>query len=291
MNALSGKNIPLPANSTFIGVLTKEFNETKADIIEVLRKAKKVCTTSDCWSSRAQHFLGVTAHIINEETLERYSFLVAFRKITGRTTYDVLGQSLFDIHNEYGLNIEKLTHTVTDGGSNYCKAFRVYGNTTSGSTLDETLNEESDDEMILESSDDEDIEIDDIEIIGNELDLERIQIDSDFTQLDETSEVINGANNVVLPKQMRCGSHIFSLVSGTGFQKCLAPQTKKSLDVIFRKLRRVWSIVRRSSIAKEICQQICGRMLVVPNDTRWNSLYDACKVVLSLKINVSKYDL
>lgn len=193
---------------------------------------------------------------------------------------------MFDIHNEYGLNINKLTHTVTDGGSNYCKAFRTYG--TTSSTFDEAIHEDSDDEIIYESDDDDEMGTDDIEIVGNELDLDRIQSDADMNQIDEADDMIIGANNVVLPKQMRCGSHIFNLVSGSGFQKYLTPSTKKSLNLIFRKLRRVWSVVQRSSIAKEICQQICGRMLVIPNDTRWNSLYDACKVVLSLKDKVSK---
>lgn len=88
----------------------------------------------------------------------------------GRCTYDVLGQILFDIHNEFGLNIEKLTHTVTVGGSNYCKAFRVFGvNQNSTQNQEPSHNEEPDEDDEYRFSDDEDEYEDEDDIEGHDI--------------------------------------------------------------------------------------------------------------------------
>lgn len=112
--------------------------------------------------------------------------------------------------------------------------------------------------------------------------MEEIQTDESLDQ----AEVILGKNNVVLPKQERCSSHQCSIVGGKDFEKKLPPQVKKSLNFLLRKLRRVWSLVIKSCLAKKNCSRICKRMVAIPNATRWNSKYDACKVVFSLKDTV-----
>lgn len=263
-----------------------------------MAKARKVCTTSDIWSKRGQSFIGVTAHYLDEYRLERFSFLLAFRRAIGRSTYDILGQHLYDIHNEFGLNIDKLTHTVTDGGSNYCKAFRKF-EWPIGHQQETTFQPEddSDEENLYtdstdEEDDDEDVHIDD-DVVACEINLNRIGNEFDDFDEDENinqiecNDIILGTNNILLPKQMRCCSHSLNNITSRDFEKNLPNAAKKALRFCLRKLRRVWGFVCRSPLAKEIVQPICGRMLVIPNDTRCNALYDACRVVLSLRDHVS----
>ena len=46
-------------------------------------------------------------------------------RIVGRHTYDVLGASIEQIHNSFGLS-GKITATITDNGSNFIKAFSLF---------------------------------------------------------------------------------------------------------------------------------------------------------------------
>lgn len=295
--ALSGKDIELPGGQVFQTTLKNQYDEQKQLIIEAMSKSRKVCTTSDAWTKGGKSFLGVTAHYIDETTLKRYSFLLAFRRIFGRSTYDVLGKLMYDIHNEFGLNVDKITHTVTDGGSNYCKAFRIYGTETAVVHTEVDSDQETTiaNESAEEGDNDEDDYEEDDDIVAYEIDMNKIQ--GDYDELDpvdksneiENSGLIEGAEDVTLPKQMRCCSHRLNNVTSRDFQKNLPKNTRKALRSCMRKLHRVWGLVRRSTLAREIVQRVCGRMLVIPNNTRWNALFDASVVVLSLREKVNNF--
>lgn len=208
MSGATGRPINLPGVDMFNKVLGEKYEQTKLALIKELQAARKVCTASDVWSARGYSYIGMSAHFINEKTLERKSFLLAFRRIKGKCTYDVLGRIMYEIHNEFGLKIEKLTHCITDGGSNYCKAFRIFGFTTTREEgtdeqtdeQDEDLSEFEDEEDELEGETDDCDDID-IDIVANIIDLEEIRTDY------EDIERIVG-EDVVLPKQMRCCSHM-----------------------------------------------------------------------------------
>ena len=197
VNALSENELDLPGQNVFQNTLKEEYDKQKQIITSALAKSKKVCTTSDAWSKGGKSFLGVTGHYIDEISLKRRSFLLAFRRITGRSTYDVLGKLIHDIHTEFGLNIQKITHTVTDGGSNYCKAFRVYG-TTSETPIqleNDSGQEDSDEEFMDEEDnnedDDEYIHLDN-DVIAYEIDMNRMREDYDeFDHEDNSNEIEN----------------------------------------------------------------------------------------------------
>lgn len=300
LNGISGREIPLPAATTFTVIMANQYEETKSKVIELLSKAIKVCTTTDAWSARGQHFVGMTAHVIDENTLARRSFLLAFRIITGRLTYDVLGRQIHEIHSEFRLGIEKLTFTLTDGGSNYCKAFRMFG--INSEEIDQIVipvdeqeieqgnEQEIEQEMIDNDSDSDEIaeddDLNDIDIIANQLDLESIQSDE---YAGESSDFIFGPDDIVLPKQMRCCAHLLCLSNGKDFDDALPTATSKALNTCLCKLRRVWSLLSYSNIAKEACKNITGQILPVPNATRWNAKYDAIKAVLGVKDKVNRY--
>lgn len=90
-----------------------------------LDKASWVCTTADSWTSRRKSFLGVTVHWLTPE-LKRVSGCLAIRRVIGKCDYEVLAKLLESIHEEFEVT-KKVTATITDNGSNFVKAFRIYG--------------------------------------------------------------------------------------------------------------------------------------------------------------------
>lgn len=124
----------------------------KSIIIKKLSAVNYVATTTDCWSARQRSYLGVTCHWIDNTSLERHSAALACRPVKGSHTFDVLAAALEEIHSEYHIR-EKVTRTTTDSGSNFLKAFRLYGEEEatnvqeeSDSTLDDATEDQSESE-------------------------------------------------------------------------------------------------------------------------------------------------
>ncbi|GAA6102325.1 uncharacterized protein LOC117808543 [Tachysurus ichikawai] len=103
--------------------------------------------------TRQRSYLGVTCHWIDNTSLERHSAALACRPVKGSHTFDVLAAALEEIHSEYQIR-EKVTRTTTDSGSNFLKAFRLYGEEEatnvqedSDSTLDDATEDQSESEV------------------------------------------------------------------------------------------------------------------------------------------------
>lgn len=97
----------------------------KAILTTMLESASWVCTTADAWTSRRRSFVGVTVHWLTPD-LVRKSGCLAVRRVIGTANYEVLAKLLESVNAEFGI-INKLTATITDNGSNFVKAFRVFG--------------------------------------------------------------------------------------------------------------------------------------------------------------------
>jgi len=101
--------------------------QLKNKMLETIKATDFISTTADCWSSRRRAFLGVTAHWLTKD-LKRVSVCLALRRITEAHTYDVLAGHLESVHSGFGLvPARNLIETVTDGGSNILKSFKVFG--------------------------------------------------------------------------------------------------------------------------------------------------------------------
>ena len=83
-----------------------------------------VATTTDCWSARGRSYIGVTAHLIDVDSLERRYVVLFCKRLKGSHTFDVLTTALEDIHAEYAIR-EKVVKNTADNGSNFVKAFYV----------------------------------------------------------------------------------------------------------------------------------------------------------------------
>lgn len=106
---------------------------------------------------------------------------------------------------------------------------------------------------------------------------------------DNTMDIENyfGASNtpephqndgIKLPPQRRCLPHLLNLLQKDFETKYLTGIAKKSLFSTLDKLRTLWLLTHRSSLAKTISKSVLGYVLITPNDTRWNSRYDAVKM-------------
>ena len=101
------------------------FVEQRDNLKTQLKAASWVCTTADCWSSRRKSFLGITVHWYNSD-LERKSACLAVRRVIGKCDYEVIARLLESVYEEFEIT-SKVSATVTDNGSNFLKAFRLFG--------------------------------------------------------------------------------------------------------------------------------------------------------------------
>src|SRR5206468_4750871 len=109
--------------------LTKHLNDRylsmNKSITENIKTVNHICTTADIWSVNHQSYMGMTGHWI-DDNLVRHSVALACRRMLGSHTYDRIAEIMSEVHSSFGIEVSKLTHTITDGASNFRKAFEVF---------------------------------------------------------------------------------------------------------------------------------------------------------------------
>ncbi len=222
-----------------------------------LEDANHVCVTADIWSDARRSFLGMTAHTLTAKDgcVERKSYALACKRIKGTHSYDVIAQALMDILESYNIQF-KVAGIITDNGSNFCKAFKVF---SADQTLTGEVGSDSQDE---EEEEDEEIE---------------------FIELGSILEDSPADRPILLPPHYRCAAHTLSLVATKDSEAALKPTTSEYTKIFrstFAKLQAVWNLYNRSPKfadsfkAKFETEQ---KGLLTPNATRWNSTFDAVK--------------
>lgn len=161
LESISGCKLKIPSRQKLVSTLEKESQSIKEALIKQLKDQRYLCATADVWSSHAQSYLGVTIHFLNKGH-ERESYLLAFKQMKNRQTYDVLAEALDSIFKEYEIDVSKITHIVTDGGSSFCKLFKQYGDQIDAVVLTRSDESTSDDVSDREDASDENDEEDEI---------------------------------------------------------------------------------------------------------------------------------
>lgn len=280
---VAGRQIAIPTTKRFMETLDRQFEEMKEELKSFLKDQQYVCVTCDVWSARARSFLGVTVHAISKQ-YERESYVLAFRPLKGKQTFDVLAKEMCAIFREFGLTVEKITNVVTDGGSAFCKSFRIYGKRNDELIIEDNTDELNDDDDAI------DLRMPFMEhngeyLLSNVIDLsngsENVESqETESTQSDdENSEQSYEPNEeetetIELPPQRRCVSHHLNLVSND-FERELSGSAKTAYISAKSKLHALWVLTSRSSTAKAICIETIGCTLLMPVVTRWNSTFDA----------------
>ena len=209
----------------------------------------------------------MTVHWLDPLTRNRQHAVLACSRLKGRHTYDVLTEVLVDIHYKFNIN-EKVTRTTTDNGSNFVKAFVQSATEAATLPLPPPSTSSSDDEDQPEDRDDDDDPVD-----HDQDDLEAVEVDNIL------EEAIEGGS--ILPTHMRCAAHTFNLVATADAGKALDESStfRSTYRKTLAKAQALWNQQSRSTVSADIIMDGLNRRLVVPNSTRWNSLYDSINVL------------
>ncbi|XP_046604998.1 uncharacterized protein LOC124297738 [Neodiprion virginianus] len=232
-------------------------------------RATVVCTTADVWSNNCRRFMGVTVHWIDQGNLQRKSAAIACRRFSGTHSYDRIAALLTEIHSTFKLNPEKVVAVVTDNGSNFIKAFRVFGvnmpddffyaGLTSGNAGGSTNEDEN-----------------------SASDLEYTTIAEDTAAYENMPD--DDSQNFELPKHFRCASHTLNLTATQDALKGIkcSEQLSASHSEVMDRCTELWRITR-SPKNYEILKEALEVALLRPVVVRWNSLYDSFLQSIALK--------
>ncbi|CAH1645616.1 unnamed protein product [Spodoptera littoralis] len=125
-NLDTNNNVKIPSRRCLRKKIAHYFYEQKCELKKQLETAKHLCTTTDIWSGKRRSFLGVTIHWI-DQNLEWKSASIACRRFKGVHSFNRIKDLLLDIYSDFELDTSKVEATVTDNGSNFVKAFQMFG--------------------------------------------------------------------------------------------------------------------------------------------------------------------
>jgi hypothetical protein len=203
----------------------------------------------------------MTLHWLHPETRAREHAVLACRRLKGSHTFDVLAEAITDVHCKFGIQ-EKVTRTTTDNGSNFVKCFVQFASQTEALPAlnsPDTVPEDPENELLAEP------------------DLEQFVEEPEEEQYITVENVLEHAvDAAVLPVHMRCAAHTLNLVATADAEKALLDDTFQAASTTaMRKARQLWNAQSRSIVQADIIHEELKKRLVVPNATRWNSIYDA----------------
>lgn len=308
LETVARRKIIMPSTNFFMKFQAEKFESLKTAMTQLLSEQRYMCLTCDVWSSRANSFIGMTVPFLTKE-FERKSYVLAFRRMKSKQTHLELSREMIKIIKDYGISNDQLTHNVTDGGSAYCKAFKVFGgkqdrliDTTEENVDFEAENDtnlqnmpymiEEDGELFysnilsFDANNYADLDMNDVSIESNSSEKNEEETDffrdisshennnSDVIENHSEDENLNEDMRFELPPQRRCLSHLLNLIAND-FEKALTSIARTALMNAMNKLHALWVYTHRSSEAKAICQEVIGCCLLWPCETRWNGKYDA----------------
>jgi len=216
-----------PCRNTFAKLIDSEYENMNIELKKSFEELKYISTTADIWTAHNKSCMGVTAHWINPNNMEREKAALACRRFKGNHTHDAIAVELDNIHSTYGIT-HKITATVTDNGSNFVKAFKRY------QPLEESDSEEDDEDEVT------------------------------FTDINDALQATDDNDGdvvITLPPHKRCASHTLNLISCTDVDKWLLskPATKAVYRSATAKCSALWNKTSRSTLATETVDEVVSK--------------------------------
>uniref|UniRef100_A0A3Q3KEC4 BED-type domain-containing protein n=1 Tax=Monopterus albus TaxID=43700 RepID=A0A3Q3KEC4_MONAL len=261
-------NTNVMTRNTLVNKVTKASVEMKTKLKAALSEIEFIATTTDCWTAHRRSFIGVTAHWFNPQTMQRSCAALACKQLKGSHTFSALAGALNDIHTEFNVR-EKIVRTTTDNGSNFLKAFRVYGQMDEKNDNPASVGEgdgEEDDGGQNDDYDEEEESVEGVEFVDAGALLDK----DDYLEYQ-------------LPKHHRCACHLLNLVSTVDASKAeVNPLYKRVSRSTFAKCSSLWTKSSRSITASEVIEEHCKLQLIRPVATRWNSFFSAVERIVRI---------
>ncbi|XP_034037792.1 uncharacterized protein LOC117520587 [Thalassophryne amazonica] len=189
---------------------------------------------------------------------------LACKQLNGPHTFSALASALNEVHCEFNIR-DKITRTTTDNGSNFIKAFKLYGQT----------DENNNPGPSVESAEAEDDNGD-----GNDEEQE-----SEGMEFVEAGAILDEDDclEYQLPRHHRCACHLLNLVSAVDVEEANVNSAYKRVSrSAFSKCWGLWNKSARSTTAAEVIEKNCKLQLLRPNATRWNSLFLAVERIIRI---------
>lgn len=279
-------NIHVLSRKTLASRINQEYLQMKEVLKKEFQQTLYVCTTADIWSCHKRSYFGVTAHWIADDLCRR-SCALACRRFTGTHSYNYIAEFLNDVFTEYNLQHGQILATVTDNGSNFVKAFKEY---SKEADIVATGNEDSaatgNNESIVSTTSNEsaslprhDNDSDEEEEQSSDLDVEVVDVSSLLSVPEDADDF-----GIVLPPHQRCVAHTLNLIASHDALESLKHNMayKRQYNSAMGKCSALWNASGRPKAA-EVVKNICGKQLLQPCQTRWNSTYDAIQRTLEVK--------
>jgi hypothetical protein len=161
-----------------------------------------------------------------------------------------------EVHCKFNLQ-DKITRTTTDNGSNFVKAFVQFAETPASLPALDVPPENPEQEAPA---------------------LSQFVEENEEPNFHEVHNVILRPST--LPLHMRCAAHTFNLVATKDADNAMKDMYFESAsNSAMTKTRKLWNAQSRSTVNADVIFEELKRRLVVPNATRWNSIYDSIVVL------------
>lgn len=241
-----------------------------------------------------------------DDSLIRKSYVISCKYFPAPHNYETITEAFQLLYSKFGINPSSVTATVTDNGSNFVKAFRVYGrdsyeftnfleadddepepiqyeeadrtkvfdvlNTAHGEA--ECINGDDDSEYealidLLHSDSSENVEEDEHETNYKNGSEEIF----DFFKSRVISAQLDDQTAFALSNHLRCNAHKYNLVGSCDSLRALRnKQFSNMYESVFEKLNMLWYASGRQA-SSEIIIKYLGSNLTKPSNTRWNDIY------------------
>ncbi|KZS18188.1 Uncharacterized protein APZ42_015711 [Daphnia magna] len=235
LQALNPKNV-LFSSKTLCSLIAKDFKKFHNNLKASFGKVSVISLTTDIWSSRHRR-----SH-----------------------TFDKIANLIHSIILDYGLT-GKVQHIVTDNGSNFVKAMRIYFASPSMASANENNIHET---VEIVGSDTKEISEDIIsQLAGEDTDVcDSVAMNANIQEID-SYEILSSSfcnddedRNIWLPAHIRCAAHTLNLLATTDKEAIL--RSNSSFKIFFnRALKRVtdlWNKCGRSTQTADLAKQILG---------------------------------
>ena len=168
-------------------MMRKEINKVWEELREALKNAldvaRKISLTTDIWTSKnmVASYLGITVHFFNPKTRCRAAHKIACREFPNPHTVESIANKIISICKEFDIE-HKLDYISCDNGSNMVASFRFY---------EEDDGEEDGDafDIIEEASDEETIDLEELDDNENITSREPLETDIEIASLPDIENV------------------------------------------------------------------------------------------------------